>query len=319
VAYPRPPVATQRKRLAPVKARRPALDHGMSVNDAFKAVMWANLAHLQANERGLLAGRDPEFLHQTRVALRRLRSAVAVFAPLFPEPVITPIRTELKWLAGSFGGARDWDVFMTETLPPIVAEFGPHEGLGEFAARCKKLRGRANQRARRSVRSARYRRLALRLAAWLASEEWLKRMDPAARSALQAPVGDYAAAVLERRYDRVRSKGRKPSGLSVAQRHRLRIAIKKFRYAADFFAGLYDAKQVREALKRLSGLQDILGSMNDAASISNLVAQGLHGARGRRALEVRGMFLGWSRGRTAALKRDLMSAWSAFRSAGKFW
>lgn len=303
----------------PVKARPAMLDGGMSVNDAFKAVMWANLAHLQANERGMLEGRDPEFLHQMRVALRRLRSAVAVFAALFPGPVVSPVRTELRWLAGSLGAARDWDVLVTETLPPIEAEFGPHEGLRDFAARCEKLRRLANQRARRAVRSARYRRLGLWLAAWLASEEWLKQAAPEARATLLAAIGGYAGAVLERRYGQVRRKGRKLADLSATQLHRLRIAIKKFRYAADFFAGLYDAKAAREALKRLSGLQDILGSMNDAATVASLMAHGFDGAQGRRVREARGMLLGWSRGRAATLKRELKSAWKTFRSAGKFW
>src|SRR5262249_12657727 len=58
---------------APVKARPAALSPDMTVNDAFKAVLWASLAHLQANERGMLEGADPEYLHQMRVALRRLR------------------------------------------------------------------------------------------------------------------------------------------------------------------------------------------------------------------------------------------------------
>src|SRR5262249_44419213 len=68
--------------LAPVKSRPPTLATEMSVDDAFTAVIWASLAHLQANERGMLAGEDPEYLHQMRVALRRLRSAFSVFAPV---------------------------------------------------------------------------------------------------------------------------------------------------------------------------------------------------------------------------------------------
>jgi triphosphatase len=307
------------ERAAPVKARPAALDRGMSVNDAFKAVMWASLAHLQANERGLLEGRDPEFLHQMRVALRRLRSAVSVFTPPLPEPVIVPVRNDLRWLATSLGPARDWDVFVTETLPPIEAEFGAHGGLADFSARCNRLRRTAGARARRAVRSARYRRLALSTAAWLASEGWLAQLDPAAGEALQAPVGEFATAVLERRYIQVRKKGRKLGDLSAVELHRLRITIKKFRYAADFFAGLYEPGAARQALKRLARLQDVLGAMNDAATVANLMAGAFDGARGRRVLEAKGILLGWSRGRAATLKRELRSAWKEFRSAGKFW
>jgi len=303
----------------PVKARPAALDRDMTVIDAFKAVMWANLAHLQANEGGMLGALDPEYLHQMRVALRRLRSALAVFAPLFPGPVISPARTELKWLANGLGPARDWDVLVTEMLPQIAAEFGAHDGLREFSARCEKLRRRANARARRAVHSARYRHLMLWLAAWLAQEGWLARIEPSGRTALQAPVTDFATTVLEHRYGQVRKKGRKLRGLSAIELHRLRIAIKKFRYAADFFARLYDAKAARAALKRLSRLQDILGAMNDAAMVAKLITHGFSRVPGQRGLEARGILLGWSRGRAATLKRELKSAWKDFRVAEKFW
>ena len=307
------------ERPAPVKARPAPLDRGLSVNDAFKAVMWASLAHLQANERGMLEGRDPEFLHQLRVAVRRLRSAVGLFAPPFPEPVIATARRELKWLAASLGPARDWDVFVTETLPPIEAEFGAHGSLVDFSARCARLRRTAGARARRAVHSARYRRLVLSTAAWLASEGWLPDLDAEAAAALRSPVGEFAAAVLQRRYSQVRKKGRKLGELSAVELHRLRIAIKKFRYAADFFASLYEPGAARQALERLSRLQDVLGAMNDAATVANLMAVGFKGARGRRVLEAKGILLGWSRGRAATLKRELKSAWKEFRSAEKFW
>jgi triphosphatase len=307
------------ERAAPVKSRPATLHRGMSVNEAFKAVMWASLAHLHANERGMLEGRDPEFLHQMRVALRRLRSAVSVFTPPFPEPVIAPLRNELRWLAASLGPARDWDVFVTETLPPIEAEFGAHGGLADFSARCDRMRRSAGARARRALRSARYRRLALSSAAWLSSAGWLSELDAEADGELQSPVGEFAAAVLERRYSQVRKKGRKLGELSAVELHRLRIAIKKFRYAADFFAGLYEPGAAKQALKRLARLQDVLGSMNDAATVANLTAGAFEGARGGRVLEAKGILLGWSRGRAATLRRELKSAWKEFRSAEKFW
>jgi inorganic triphosphatase YgiF len=305
--------------LAPVKARPPTLAIDMAVDQAFTAVIWTSLAHLQANERGMLAGEDPEYLHQMRVALRRLRSAFSVFAPLLPAEAIAPIRTELKWLGGSLGLARDWDVFVTETLPPVHAEFGEHSALAAFDQQCAVLRREAVRRARRTVASQRYQRLALTLAGRLTAAEWSAGLDDAGRDRLAAPVVDYAGTVLERRYDRVRKRGRKLASLSPAELHCLRIAIKKFRYATDFFAGLYEGKRARETLKRLARLQDILGAINDAATVGNLVGEVLHGANGRQAAEARGILLGWSRGRAATLRRELNTAWKAFGAAEKFW
>jgi CHAD domain-containing protein len=303
----------------PVKARPADLVAIGSVHDAFKAVLAAGLVHLLANERGLLRGDDPEYLHQARVALRRLRSALDVFSPPLPRRAIAPLARELKWLASRLGPARDWDVFVSEALPPVEAEFGVHGGLEAFAARSRRLQRAVGAGARRAARSSRYRRLTRGLSAWLATEGWRARLSHPARAALGRPVGDHARAVLAARHRKVRKRGRRLGELSARELHRLRIAVKKFRYATDFFSGLYKGKAVRQTLRRLSRLQDILGSMNDAATAADLAMQACRGIRDRKVLEARGMLLGWSRARAAALKGELAGAWKEFRSAERFW
>lgn len=303
----------------PAKARPAALTPALSVGESLKAVLRANLAQLQANERGMLGGADPEYLHQMRVALRRLRSAFNVFEPAVPEAAVAHLVAELKWLATRLGPARDWDVFVTETLPPIEKEFGAHGELKAFSEHCRKLRDGAAAKARRVVRSARYRRLMLSLGAWLAAEGWPTPLEPDRRAALDAPVGGFAGTVLEKRYDQVRKRGRKVGGLSAKQLHRLRIAVKKFRYAADFFAGLYEGTAGREALKRLSRLQDMLGAINDTATVASLIALGFEGAGGQRMPEAKGILLGWSHSRAVTLRRELKSAWKPFRAAKRYW
>jgi hypothetical protein len=72
-------------------------------------------------------------------------------------------------------------------------------------------------------------------------------------------------------------------------------------------------------LKRLSRLQDILGAMNDAATVARLAAEGFKGMSGAEARETRGFVLGWSRGRAATLRRQLKSAWKEFSAAERFW
>ncbi len=281
--------------------------------------MAAGLAHLLANERGLVSGTDPEFLHQARVALRRLRSALEVFSPPLPESVVAPVERELKWMASRLGPARDWDVFMTETLPPIEAEFGARRGLKPLRARCNRLRRSAGADARRAARSARYRRLTLRLSAWLAAESWRAFPNGTVRAALQGPVGNHARTVLQARYGRVRKRGRGLEKLSAARLHRLRIAIKRFRYAADFFSGLYRGKAVQETLQRLSRLQDVLGALNDSATAVDLAVRVCRGRGAGSLLEARGILLGWNRARAAPLKKELNDAWRAFSEAGTFW
>ena len=308
-----------RKPAAPAKAQPAALSAAMSVNDAFKVVIRAGLAHLHANEHGMLASADPEYLHQMRVALRRLRSALDVFAPFLPETAAARLVAELKWLASSLGPARDWDVFVTETLPSIRTDSGRHAAIAAFGGQCIRLRRAARRKAQRAVASQRYRRFSCSLAGRFTAQVRLVQLDEAKRAALAAPARKFASLVLEERYDRVCKRGHRLAQLSSAELHRLRIAVKKFRYAADFFAGLYDTKAVRETLKRLSRLQNILGAMNDAATAANLMAHGFDGAPDRCTLEAKGILLGWSRGREATLRRGLKSAWKAFGAAGRFW
>jgi len=311
--------AARGTRSGPVRSRTAPLASTLSVNDAFRAVMAAGLAHLLANERGLRGSADPEYLHQARVALRRLRSALEVFSPPVPEPAVAPAARDLEWLAARLGPARDWDVLMTDTLPPIEAEFGARRGLKAFSARCRRLRRSAGAGARRAVRSARYRRLTLRLSAWLAAEGWRAHSEHAARAVLQCPVGDHARRVLEARYQRVRKRGRGLQELSAARLHRLRISIKRFRYAVDFFAGLYRGHAVGETLRRLSRLQDLLGAMNDAATAAELAVRVSRSRGDADTLEARGIVLGWNRARATLLKSELRDAWKSFREGWKFW
>jgi CHAD domain-containing protein len=311
--------ATRGVQDGPVKARPAPLASAMSVGDALRAVMAAGLAHLLANERGLRGSADPEYLHQARVALRRLRSALEVFSPPLPESVNAPVDRELKWLASRLGPARDWDVLMTEVLPPMEAEFGALPGIKAFRKRCVTLRRRAGAGARRAARSARYRRLTLRLSAWLATEGWRSLSNDAARAGLQNPLAGHARKVLDARYRRVRKRGSGLDQLPPAKLHRLRIAIKRFRYAADFFCGLYPGNPVRESLRRLSRLQDILGAMNDAATAADLAARICRGRRAGNVAEARGILLGWNRARMAQLRGELNDAWRHFRQAEAFW
>ena len=208
----------------PAKAEAAVLDAKMSVGVAFKEVMWAGLVNLHANEGGMLTEGNPEFVHQMRVALRRLRSALGVFSPPVPAAQTAPLAKELKWLASCLGPARDWDVFATETLPPIETEFGAHGELRAFSVRCGELRRRANARARRAVRSRRYQRLVLRLAGWIAAEEWRGAGREAAGGALQEPVAEFAAAVLDRRYRQARARGRRLAERSPAELSPPRLA-----------------------------------------------------------------------------------------------
>ncbi len=303
----------------PVKARPAALDAGMTVGAAFGAIVRATLDHLQANETGMLAGKDPEYLHQMRVALRRMRSAFRVFGPAYPEEATAPIVADIRWLAGALGPARDWDVYAGETLPQFAGRIRERTARAAVERAAERRRRGANRAACRAVESVRYRRFILSLGAWLAADGWARGADDAAPRGRAKSVGRFASATLERRHSRARKRGRKLAAQGPAERHRLRIAIKKLRYAGDFFSGLYAKEPARRMLRRLSSLQDILGAMNDAAQAERMTAEcgarlrGGAGAAAGRALAA------WNRSRVPALQRKLKRAWLAFRAQKRFW
>jgi inorganic triphosphatase YgiF len=150
---------------------------GMTSNDAFTALVQSCLAHYTANQRGTLDGADPEYLHQMRVALRRLRSVFSTFAPLFSATALAPPAAETRWLAQVLGPARDWDVFNADILPPVTARYARHAGMVAVTRSAARLRLAANRRARRAVASARGQGLLLALGGWLSAATWLEQMS----------------------------------------------------------------------------------------------------------------------------------------------
>lgn len=303
----------------PVKAASSMVRAEMTVNDAFKAVAWACLDQLQRNEHGVLRGEDPEYLHQMRVALRRLRSAFTVFGPVLPASLAVTPRAELKWLARALGPARDWDVFATQALPPVCAQFPDHSGLAEFRSCCERLRRTANRRAREAVNSLRYQRLMLSLGGWLSAETWLGEMNAAQVAAFTSPVTGFASSVLARRYTQVRKRGRRLGALSAQELHALRIAVKKLHYAVQFFAPLYQEKPVRQVRAGLAGVQDALGALNDAATTERLIEAVSRAGQRSRAGGAAGILRGWNASARATHKRELAASWKEFRECEVFW
>ncbi|MEK7768654.1 MAG: CHAD domain-containing protein, partial [Pseudomonadota bacterium] len=308
----------------PLKAAPVELDAEMSMSAAFTAITWNCLNHLHSNETGMLAGHDIEYLHQMRVALRRQRSALSIFSRIFSKAAFAPLAQELKWLTSQFGPARDWDVFVTETLAPVCASFPDHPGIVVLQGKCKQLRRQHNEAARHAVESAHYAESMLQLGAWVSAEAWLSQPGPAASVKLAgigagAPVKKFATALLAHRHRQLKKYGKELMNSSVAELHALRIIVKKQRYTAEFFAGFYSARETRRYLRALSVLQDILGAMNDTANAKRLLNEvAIAGDEGSQQ-EAVGMVLGWSASLAALKNLELERAWARFNKTKPFW
>lgn len=302
---------------APVRARAIALTPHLGVIDALRKIVFACVEHLQANEAGVIAGEDAEYLHQARVALRRLRSAFNVFAAAVPRATAAPLLDEFRWLDRVLAPARDWDVFVLETLPPLRAAFPAHAGLDALEQRAASLRAEAGAAARAALRSARYTRLLLQSIALFYRQPWLAEAAPEAESARAMESAAFAASVLGQRQRKVRKRGRDIGKLDHAALHALRIAIKKLRYAAEFFAALHEGKAQRRFVRALAVLQGHLGTLNDAATVERLCRQLT--AEDADTLEAIGVLRGWAAARAAAHIEQLPPAWKAWRDAAPYW
>jgi len=253
------------------KAEPTRLGRDMTIADAFAAIVQSCLRHYRLNEAILLEERNASALHQARVAIRRLRSAFALFRPVLAGEPYDRLRGELRAFAETLGDARNLDVLLA--AQPRTA--GPG---GETADLHKDLR-RARKQAYAGVSAALHDRtlpiLVLDIVAWAEAGAWRK----AGRAG--HPVPEFAVERLERGWRRVRKGGADIAALPPEDRHRLRIEIKKLRYAAEFFASLAPAErraEQRAFLAQLEAMQESLGRLNDLETARE-IAPGLAAAR----------------------------------------
>jgi inorganic triphosphatase YgiF len=297
----------------PVKARAPGLARKMDVDSAFAEVVASCLRQLQANERGLLETEDPEYLHQARVALRRLRCAFGAFSRAVPKTFFQARIDGLRQMAQTLGQARDLDVFLTQTL--VAAGRGdPSDELALLKRRAHAAAHNARKAARSAVRAPAYTSLMLDLAEALLGTSWAAARDGDQIRCARQPLTEFCAGVLARHDRKARKRGNGMDRSDPDALHRLRIELKKLRYACEFFAPLYPRKKSHEYLKRLTALQEILGSLNDCAVASRLL-QALNSRRAAAA--------GYLRGYLAAQREQQLEAfaraWPRFDRARPFW
>lgn len=287
----------------PVKAGPVPLGHDLPAGQAWQAMIRAALGQFAGNVAGCMAGEDPEYLHQLRVAVRRLRSTVSLAKRLgVPEPAWA---AELKWLMGEFGPARDWDVLHTESLPRLAHALGEPEGWSALLSAAERRRAAANRRARGALGSVRAVRLVLAMERDLLREH-----------AESLPTGQWAAQVLDRRLRQLKRTGKGFDRLHAAARHRVRIAAKRLRYGAEAFQGLY-GDRAAPYLTRLAKLQDALGAANDAVIAAHLLAD-------LRTEDpsldwLAGLLEGYLRGEARAREREVSRSWRDLLDARPFW
>ncbi len=273
--------------LAPAarKWRMPEIDPASPPGRAFGALFAAAVMQAGTNASGTLRSHDPEYLHQLRVGLRRLRSVLQAFAPLLQRG--KPLKRALRRLTPTLGQARDADVFV-QTLESVAAP-----PTAQRAARAH--RSRARRAAREAIRSSAFRAFLFQSLRWLQGEPWLD---------VHVPLSEFAPQRLEKLHRKALQ------GVDLERpkrRHALRIRIKRLRYACECCAPCFPADAVEPYLKALRALQDLLGKLNDIAVARRLLrAMDLPAPRGLAPRERR-------------LIERLRKAWARFEREAPCW
>jgi inorganic triphosphatase YgiF len=294
------------------KAEPLVLARKMSAGEGFAAIAHTCLRHFRLNEDLVRERRDAGALHQARVAMRRLRSAFSLFRPIIADDEYQALREELRWFTDQLGDARNLDVL----LAGLSKDADKNPAGRALRTRLQAAREQAYTRTIAALGSERLLKLMLDLFVWIEAGRW--RGGHAASRDLR----QFGREQLDRRWSKVRKGGRKLADLGIEPRHRLRIEVKKLRYAVEFLSSLHKGKKTIAAQKNflsaLEEMQERLGELNDRETAHDVLAGVIGGDR-----EGEAMLRYAQSGMTSRPEEEQLaaaqSAHDRLREAGPFW
>ena len=247
------------------------------------------------------------------------------------RPQTETVKSELKWIAGELGPARELEVFSKRVVKPVLAGKPNGAGIAILSRDLRQRREDAIVRAHAAVESARFRKLVIDTAAWIEAGDWTKNPDISACTFREQSIVDAAAEELRRRWKKILKRGRRLDELDAQRRHRLRIQGKKLRYAAEFFASAFPQKKSvlrqRKFVASLERLQDALGDLNDIVVHEKLSERFLEGngegekgrvGRAKKAFAA-GRLSGHEEARIEPVLKEAKRAYKAFAKRKPFW
>ncbi len=259
------------KAAVPVKSERLALSADDSFDHAIGRILGDCLDHFAANIPALRQTGDAEAVHQLRVALRRLRAFLGLLKRVVPaNPELANAATRARIIASALGEARDWHL-LCEGL-----EQGPREFLrdepGFFALldAVELRRLRALEAARAMIIAPTTQQFVRELRRLISRRAW-REGSRGLEEKGSARV--FAAKAMNRLHRRALKRCEGVAALEPEQRHRARIALKKARYAAEFFESLFSQKAARAYLRGLATIQDQLGEDNDRRTAARFLSE----------------------------------------------
>lgn len=253
---------------SPVKAGPVNIDQGADPLHAFRQIALDCLGHMHLNHAGAVQTSDAEYIHQMRVATRRLRAAMRMFGPVLPEGFIDTLTPPLRELMSTLGRARDLDVLMADIIAPVAAALPDEPRIADLSGVLTDRLFHARAEAVKALQLPSYGRL-LRLASSLLHQPPF--IGPRESTDSELSLSDFAHQRLRRLLKKVQQLASLARIEDPPSLHELRIAIKRLRYAIEFFGPMLQGKSGATLVSRLAGLQERLGHLNDLASAGTLL------------------------------------------------
>lgn len=298
-----------------------ALTNTLSVDESIALILRQSQGQLLANRAAADCGKDIEGVHQARIAIRRIGTALSLFKSYLTGPDAAHIKTETRWLINVLGEARDLDVFLDEVLPAVLADRPEDSDILVVKAAAVKAQAAAYRKVRSALNSRRYTDVMLTLGSWIEERGWRQNTE---QKQLDAPLIGTAEHLIGKRYRKVLKLGKSFATLTTDQRHDVRLALKKVRYAAEFFVGLYPEMKTRPFISAMRRLQNTLGASNDVATAEHLLAGLMGNAKGdRKTLDSltlgAGKILGWHTRAAHDAEINIVRQWITFSESRPFW
>ena len=309
----------------------PLLDPEMPTDEALAILACGLVSTFLTRLAQIETRTGAEPVHQARVTLRRLRALMLAFRPVLGD-IEDALKLPLAGLKDVLAPARDWDVFLSETLDPLARSLDAADAVTDWLKQAAVSRRDAAYAALTEwLNGPAYRDLAWRLIGLGLGHGWRPAeaapppsevvAEPATASGAAIPaegaatmIGPYTLKCLEHRWKKTARPMRELAEMPTPDIHGLRIKCKKLRYQAEMFQDVVPGKSGRRLIKRLANAQETMGLLNDGAVATELV-RSLRPTGQDEALdqvlaaEAIGLIRGYGVGHARNSREAVMQAW----------
>lgn len=248
--------------------QKPALTRETSVVDSVVGILVANFHVVRTREKGIEADLDIEYLHDFRIAIRRMRSVFGASDSLFMPEAAALLKPDLRWLNQTTGKRRDLDVYLYQ-MPELMQSVkrSNRAALREMYHFIAEERQREQEKLVLALKGKRYETFKADWSAFLEA--------PKPRSTVQRhDVAAWAGNAIWKTYKRIRRQLHSPRITAhIDALHTLRKDCKKLRYQIEEFDSIYPQKALNNAVGELKHLQDILGAVCDNSVQQRFLSQ----------------------------------------------